>query len=174
MLWSLGTDIAFDSTYATGPTGTGESPMKAQTTALDQSGFSLVELLIAIALFSIGIMAVASMQEIAIRQNSHANSIAAASAIAQEVMENVQSWPVSDSRFPATGSVTATYSQLGSSGGGTSIMIPGGGTFTASYTLTANAQLNGVGASISDFIRIDVAVTNGRITYNLTGYKSRS
>jgi len=140
----------------------------------NQKGFSLVELLVAIMLFSIGIMAIATIQDIAIRENRHANTIASAGAIAQEVMENILSWDSSDARFPSSGSVTANYAQLGSTGNAASVLIPGAGTFTATYTMTANAQLNGAGATIADFTRIDVTVTNGTISYTLTGYKSRS
>ena len=54
-----------------------------------QKGFSLIEILIAITIFAIGILAVAKMQITAIKGNSFARNMTDASNIAQDKMEEL-------------------------------------------------------------------------------------
>ena len=55
------------------------------------SGFTLIEVLIAISILSIGLLAVASMQVSAIRGNSHARGVTEATTLAQDRLEKLLS-----------------------------------------------------------------------------------
>jgi type IV pilus modification protein PilV len=62
----------------------------------NQKGFSLIEILIAITVFAIGILAVAGMQITAIKGNSFANDLTKATTLAQDRMEKLISLPYID------------------------------------------------------------------------------
>ena len=55
----------------------------------NQKGFSLIEILIAITVFAIGILAVGNMQITAIKGNSFANDLTKATTLAQDRMEEL-------------------------------------------------------------------------------------
>ncbi len=55
----------------------------------DENGFTLVEILIAMTIFAIGILAVGAMQIAAIKENSFSNGLTEASTIAQDQVEQL-------------------------------------------------------------------------------------
>ncbi len=67
-----------------------EYPMKGGLLS-DKSGFSLIEVMIAICILAFGILAVASLQVSAIRGNSSANRVTAATTLAEQRMEALKS-----------------------------------------------------------------------------------
>jgi type IV pilus assembly protein PilV len=66
-----------------------------------QSGFTLVEVLIATLIFSIGLLAVASMQVMSIRGNNHSAALTEASYYALGQMERLMSLPHTDGDLAA-------------------------------------------------------------------------
>jgi len=58
-----------------------------------ERGFTLIEIMIAIAVFSIGVLAVASMQTRAVQGNTHANRVTTAATWAQDKVEHCISLP---------------------------------------------------------------------------------
>ncbi len=130
-------------------------------------GFSLVELLVAITLLTVGILSIMQMQVVAIQSNSHANRLSVATGLAQEVMDDILSWdvnnpPVADVfTAPTTSDV---YGRLSFDNLTKSISMPGTGVFTASYTVTL-IQPDLTSAFIS------VTVTGSGKTVTLTGIK---
>ena len=60
---------------------------------LGQRGFTLLEVMIALSIFSVGILAVVAMQGQAILGNAAAQSLSNASALAQERMERIMEMP---------------------------------------------------------------------------------
>ena len=58
-----------------------------------QQGFSLIELMVAIAIFSIGVLAVATMQVSAISGNGGARKISDALVMAEDQLENLMALP---------------------------------------------------------------------------------
>ena len=59
----------------------------------NEKGFSLIEIMIAITVFAIGILAVGKMQITAIKGNSFANDLTRAATLAQDRMEKLISLP---------------------------------------------------------------------------------
>ncbi|MEA1866846.1 MAG: prepilin-type N-terminal cleavage/methylation domain-containing protein [Thermodesulfobacteriota bacterium] len=66
---------------------------------LDEKGFTLIEILIAIAIFAFGILAIAAMQIKTIQGNSFAGGMTGASHIAQNKMEELIALPFNDAQL---------------------------------------------------------------------------
>ena len=58
-----------------------------------EKGSSLVELLVAVTVFAIGLLAVAGMQLTALRGNASAQQVSVASGLAEGVLEEILAWP---------------------------------------------------------------------------------
>ena len=134
---------------------------------LDEHGFTLVELLIALTIMAVGILAVVQMQIVALQSNSIANRLSVATSLAQEVMADIQSWNVNAP--PVAGaftspSTTANYNRLGTNMNASSVTFPDSSTYTAIYTITL-VQPDLTTAFIS------VTVTGGGRTVTLTSLK---
>ncbi|WP_319525026.1 prepilin-type N-terminal cleavage/methylation domain-containing protein [uncultured Desulfosarcina sp.] len=63
----------------------------------DCRGFSLIEVMIAMAIFSIGLLAVAAMQTSAVRNNKTGNTYTQATTLARDQMELIKNGDISDS-----------------------------------------------------------------------------
>ncbi|MDD2273473.1 MAG: prepilin-type N-terminal cleavage/methylation domain-containing protein [Desulfuromonadaceae bacterium] len=113
---------------------------------LNKKGFTLVELLVALTLMSIGILAVVQMQIVALRSNTIAQKLTVATNIAQEVTNDIQSRNLAD----PVGSTTAvnvavdflTDPRLAESRNQTTLTFPDSGTFRVFYTTTLNWDAN--------------------------------
>lgn len=128
-----------------------------------ERGFSLVELLIAITILAIGLLAVAGMQSTAINSNAWANRLSTATSLAQEVMEDLLAKDATDVIFSATTGATA-YDLNVPDATTMNITISGAGTFSATRAITINTPVTGT-------VRIDVSVTDGTRTVTLRSYK---
>lgn len=65
----------------------------------NQQGFTLIEILIAVTVFAIGILAVASMQISSIKGNSSASGLTEAATLAEEKMEELMAIGYDDARL---------------------------------------------------------------------------
>ncbi|MDP3286269.1 MAG: prepilin-type N-terminal cleavage/methylation domain-containing protein [Desulfobacterales bacterium] len=75
----------------------------------DDRGFSLIEVMIALAIFSIGILGVASMQILSINYNSHARQTTEGTSLGVERMERLMTLLYADADLdPATNPHTVT------------------------------------------------------------------
>lgn len=136
-----------------------------------ERGFSLVELLIAITILAIGLLAVAGMQSTAINSNAWANRLSTATSLAQEVMEDILAKDATDAIFSADSTLVvydlcpdALATPPATTCPDTSITISGAGTFSATRAITINTPVTGT-------VRIDVSVTDGTRTVTLRSYK---
>jgi len=66
-----------------------------------EKGSSLVELLVAVTVFAIGLLAVAGMQLTALRGNASAQQVSVASGLAEGVLEEILAWPDDDPQLAA-------------------------------------------------------------------------
>ncbi|MCP3177385.1 prepilin-type N-terminal cleavage/methylation domain-containing protein [Desulfuromonas sp. KJ2020] len=135
-----------------------------------QEGFTLVELLIAVTIFAIGLLAVAGMQITSIRGNSTANIVTSGTAVAEGILEEVLSWDGSRPVFAADAADLAwNFGTVGSPQA--TLAVEGGGTFSATYTIDADYD------GVVNVSRVQVTVTqvggvlNRPIT--LVGFKRR-
>lgn len=129
---------------------------------INQQGFSLVELLVAISILSIALLAVAGMQVVALNANSLANGLTVASSLAQAAMEDIMSWDPNGGAFDASAS-NVTY-DLDPKTAATSLTISGAGTFSATYSINTATPGSGV-------VEIQVRVTGGGRNVSVTSYK---
>ena len=65
----------------------------------NNKGFTLIEILIALAIFSIGILGVASMQIYSINYNTNARKLTEATTLGVNTMETLMILPLTDSRL---------------------------------------------------------------------------
>jgi len=119
----------------------------------NEKGFTLVELLVALTLMAIGILAVVQMQIVAIQSNAIAQRLTVATNIAQGVMDDILSWDVNHppSFAPAkTFAVSTPEAQvtfltdprLATARDQLTLTFPDSGTYRAFYTITLNPAAN--------------------------------
>lgn len=132
-------------------------------------GFTLVELLIAITIFSIGLLAIAAMQITSIRGNSKANIVTSATSVAEGVMEEILAWDSDNPIFDTDNLAGTAWNFSDTATPQYSIFVPGGGTFSATYKIDADFSSN-----ISR-IEVEVQEQGGVLSRNiiLVGFKRR-
>jgi type IV pilus modification protein PilV len=91
-----------------------------------QSGFTLVELLVAMVILAIGLLGLAQLQIVAIKANSQSATMSAATAISQKAIEEITAMDSSDAMFDADG--TGTFA---------SVTVAGAGTYAITWTVDA-------------------------------------
>lgn len=131
-----------------------------------QHGFTMVEMLIAILLMSVGLLAVLTMQDVALNANSISNRLTVATSLAQETLEDILSWDPDAHADLKASTANAVY-DLDPNTSATSIAVPGAGSYSARYTTTV-----GPASGIPDGItRVVVTVTGGGRSITVSGFK---
>lgn len=135
--------------------------MKIMFSGIDnQQGMTLVEVLIALTILAVGLLAIASMQITAIRANFSSNVRSTAVAAGQGVVEDLVARAENDPVFAAPGPNTGTIAVPVNDGSGTV-------TYNANYTIILNNP-------IPDLARIDVQVVSAWdnvVHYTLSEFK---
>lgn len=101
-----------------------------------EGGFTLVEVLIALTIFAIGLLALAGMQVTAIRGNSTSQSLTSATSLAEGTMEWLQSLPANDPMFDVA---VADQPVPGSP-----FRIDGGGDMVVTYSIDTSVPADAV------------------------------
>lgn len=128
-----------------------------------EKGFTLLELLIAITILSIGLLGVASMFSTGIGSNRFSYMLTVETSVANSVMEEMLAKDGGDVIF-ATAAANAVY-DLDTGSAATTRTVQGR-TYSATYSITVNNPVTNVS-------KIDVTVTSGGRTTSLTSYKNR-
>ncbi|MRR05780.1 MAG: prepilin-type N-terminal cleavage/methylation domain-containing protein [Deltaproteobacteria bacterium] len=136
----------------------------------NQNGFTLIELLVAITLLLIGMFSVITMQITAIKSNSIANKLSTATALAQESMDDIMAWSISDPSLN-TSTANAVYDLNGTNVSGTDLTVSGAGIFRATYTTTINTPVVGVTRIVVSIFRVTNGVSETTPYVSFTSYK---
>lgn len=127
----------------------------------NHQGFTLVELLVALTLLTVGLLAVAAMQTVALNTGGISYKMSTASSLAHEAMDDILSWSTKDTRLTTNTPANTVYQN--------NLVIQGASTYNITYaTQVTIADAKAVAA------RVDVTVTdvaNPLRFFTLTGYK---
>lgn len=126
------------------------------TPVREQSGFTLLEVLVALTIFSIGLLAIANMQIIALRGGHMANVQTTSSFVGQGVMEEIQARSDSDPLFAADQAWTNWEEGV--------VTLEGSGQYTIDYEILVDNPVDGV-------VRLRVRVDGPNEQITLTGFK---
>lgn len=102
----------------------------------DEQGFSLIELLIALTIFAVGLLGIAGLQITSIQQNSQANTRSLSTALAQGIAEEVLSLSESNPVFQSDNNNMTWDLDPGSAN--TYLDFPAGGRYTATWSVDSN------------------------------------
>ncbi len=125
-----------------------------------QSGFSLVELLVAVMILAIGLLGLAKLQVTAIKVNSQSESMMAASTIAQGIIEEIAALDSSDVMFNST--VTDAVWDA------SPITVEGGGTYDITYNVETGYK------GVTNLCMVTVTVKSTTALANVGGNKIRT
>ena len=114
-----------------------------------QSGFSMVEMLVAIVVLAVGLLGLAGLQLTAIKTNAHSQGLMAASSVAQMFLEDVTSWQEDDLRLDDDSTGNTDWN-------GRTVVLSGAGTFNVTYDVDADYQ------SVSGVSKVTVHVANAQ------------
>lgn len=129
----------------------------------DHHGFTLVELLVAVTIFAIGLLTVAGMQLSALRANMTAEEISIATALAEGALEELLARDPADPIFDTTMAGYESYSGIDTS------TLRGGDKFAVQYRIEADNPT-------ADLARVTVEVgyrnrKNADRQISMTGFK---
>lgn len=127
-----------------------------------QSGFTLVELLVAMTILAIGLLGIAGMQITATKESNSAHVRTAAASVAQGVLEEILARDAESPFF--ADAVNEPWDFDSSTIGVNPLVIDGMGTYTATYTIIRNNP-------IDRLARVVVSVSGQGRNVTLTGFK---
>lgn len=121
-----------------------------------QSGFSLIEMLVAVVILAVGLLGLAQLQITAMKANSQSASSMAAAGLAQRAIEKIMAWPPDDPNLDATGTGTLD-----------SVTVAGAGTYTITWSVETPYE------GVTNLCRVDVVVTSQQNVMHVLGNQQR-
>lgn len=110
----------------------------------NEAGFSLVEMLVALTIFAIGLLATAGMQMSALQSNAGSYRLTSINAVASGVMEEILTWSSDDPRLKDVAGNPHAWDFDRSDIDIDPVTIQGGGSFNAEYTVTTDSPIGSV------------------------------
>ena len=137
----------------------------------NQHGFTLLEVLVSLAILAVGLLAAASMQGLAMNSNHVANRISVADMLGQLVLEDLHSRKITDpiltTATPAAGALyqltPAAPLAVPPVAASNLRTIAGAGVFRAQYFITPNT-VNGVAQTGTTEIRVVISYLNTAVS----------
>lgn len=128
------------------------------------SGFTLVEVLIAMTILTIGLLAISQMQITALQATSFSHSVSVTNSLASGVLDSILAW---DQKNPSYANLTSDGTYVWdfdplTAGVQNTVTLAGAGTYTATYTVDADAPK-------PDMATITVTVRGGGVGGLLQG-----
>lgn len=127
--------------------------MKKSSQKRREEGFTLLEILVALTIFAVGMLGIAGVQIQSLRYNSSSDDRTRTAAAAQDVLEQILSW---DDNAPVFNVDTAAP-----------VAIPAQTDFTATYEIYSAAPVTGVAT-----VTVNVTRTATGRSVSLTTYRS--
>lgn len=125
----------------------------------NEAGFSLIEVMVALTIFAIGLLATAGMQITALQSNAGAHKMTTINAASAGIMEEILTWDPADSRLVvADPAVAYAWDFDPTATENNTLTVGGGGSFVASYFVRRNFPVEKVST-----IRL-VVTSSGGIT----------
>lgn len=125
-----------------------------------QAGFSMVELLVAVAILAVGLLGLAELQVTAMRANSQSEGMVAASALAKEIVEEVAALAPDNPTFNAAVN-NATWA-------GSPFTLAGGGKYDVTYSVATNHQ------GVTNLCLVTVTVSSQNESMSVFGMRRRT
>jgi hypothetical protein len=116
---------------------------------------------------TVGLLAVLTMQDVAINANSISMRLTVATSLAQEALEDILSRNPDTHADLKTSTANVVY-DLDPNSAATTISVPGAGSYSATYTTTVGPDASGIPDGVT---RVVVTVTGGGRTVSVTGFK---
>ena len=138
-----------------------------------ESGFSLVELLIAMSILAVGLLATVTMQATALQRDGFAQRTTEAAALARGAMDDLMSRPGADVFFQTAAPAPGIAFDLDPNTAAVTQTIQGA-TYSATVIVTPNAAVSvggGAPVSVTNLTQVILTVTGGGRTATVTEFK---
>lgn len=126
-----------------------------------QSGFSLIELLVAVLILAVGLLGLAELQLTSIKTNAQSDSISVANALAQKVAEDIAAMSADKPIFSLETITPGTWD-------GSPFTVLGAGVYNVTYDVVPNYE------TVTGLSQVTIHVRSANAIANVLGNRTRS